>query len=701
MYWHSISRLFRPGRLEPSEDREGKIVDDACQRLNLRRHSEIGRGSYGIVYKVVSKETDKEYALKVSPLKKDDERVTRYLQQEAMIQRQLDHDNVIRVANSLFTDDFVAIQMDLCEMNILQYTEQFGVDRVCPNGRVLKVLEEKALRPLARDILRGLVYIHHKGFFHRDIKPANILVVLDTRGRPIAKITDFGTAKETDYTASFVGSGGYEAPEVQHPSLSAKGYDKRCDVWSAGMTFFQLLTGSFANVDDLHPFNTRPESEGLSDCCRDLINSMLTWHFEKRFTSLQALSHPFVMPKIFVMDLLNPVRSFGRVRSLELGDTSFRKKNWSITWGDVAEVLGFGAVEDLMIITDKGRTVERDDPVEPPVDSDIHVLFVPRKTPIPRLDVNGVSAVCRSAIDQGEVMRSNITRVNFYLRELKARYQFCDMTFNRPYSFVNHCMPLLCFDWLQSELDKQQLALLRNRIEGLPLASFTRPERKEWKPVQASPEDEAELNTLANLVTRVIDSVEAKARECIGDFRQECCYLSVALREWKVVERCQCLKHAVDSFNSLLDSIREDVIVMGSLMDYITILKNAQIEGKYSNPKDVFRDLGAVLRRCPYLRWQQRIFCVVEPEGLGSSEQKGRAEELKARIREQKELLDNMREEFSRLQAMVNQKRDSSQRELLRLRTTKAILEDVLLSRGLSFGQFNTDGDDDDSFTPL
>jgi WD40 repeat protein/serine/threonine protein kinase/tetratricopeptide (TPR) repeat protein len=84
----------------------------------------------------------------------------------------------------------------------------------------------------------ALSYAHAQGTLHRDIKPSNLL--LDTQG--IVWVTDFGLAKAADsedltHTGDVVGTLRYMAPE----RLGGKG-DARSDVYSLGLTLYELLT---------------------------------------------------------------------------------------------------------------------------------------------------------------------------------------------------------------------------------------------------------------------------------------------------------------------------------------------------------------------------------------------------------------------------------------------------------------------------
>ena len=103
-------------------------------------------------------------------------------------------------------------------------------------------MKEKHALHYFYQILQGLNYLHSNNIIHRDIKPQNILI--DKYN--VCKIADFGFAryKEEDTLLKTVcGSPLYMAPEI----IKKQHYTESADIWSAGVLFYQMLTGS-------HPF---------------------------------------------------------------------------------------------------------------------------------------------------------------------------------------------------------------------------------------------------------------------------------------------------------------------------------------------------------------------------------------------------------------------------------------------------------------
>nr|AAX07526.1 cyclin-dependent kinase-activating kinase [Prosthecobacter dejongeii] len=115
-------------------------------------------------------------------------------------------------------------------------------------------------------VCEALQFAHDHGVIHRDIKPTNIL--LDVRGR--VRVADFGLAKLSatsqqattqSRTGMVMGTPGYAAPEQRRAEANL---DHRADIFSTGVTLYELLTGHLP-VGVFEPPSKKSDAPALLD----------------------------------------------------------------------------------------------------------------------------------------------------------------------------------------------------------------------------------------------------------------------------------------------------------------------------------------------------------------------------------------------------------------------------------------------------
>ena len=204
----------------------------------------LGVGGMGTVYRARQTKLERDVALKIiRPESAMDAAFAERFNREAKTLAKLNHPNIVGV------HDFGEVDVPANDGQPASKFYFFLMEFVDgPNLReVVQAEHLQADQALAiiPQICDALEFAHDEGVVHRDIKPENILV--DGRGR--VKIADFGLAKLAERSAeSFtltgthqvMGTPRYMAPEQMEGSRAV---DRRADIFSLGVVFYELLTG--------------------------------------------------------------------------------------------------------------------------------------------------------------------------------------------------------------------------------------------------------------------------------------------------------------------------------------------------------------------------------------------------------------------------------------------------------------------------
>lgn len=193
----------------------------------------IGKGAFGTVLLVEDTVVDERLILKfLNPNVAGDEEMLQRFVHELRFSRKITHKNVIRIYDFLNLSGSYAISMEFFPSHTLG-AEVAGHKPLPP---------EKAAG-WARDIATGMSVAHQVGIIHRDLKPANLLI----NDEGLLKIVDFGVAAaagggDTNLTKTgyVIGSPKYMAPE----QILGKKVDHRADIYSLGVIFYEMLTGT-------------------------------------------------------------------------------------------------------------------------------------------------------------------------------------------------------------------------------------------------------------------------------------------------------------------------------------------------------------------------------------------------------------------------------------------------------------------------
>ena len=253
----------------------------------------LGEGGAGAVYEGRHIDLGNPVAIKVlfSELARMPQIRERFVE-EGRIQANLRHPNLVAVNDIVEEGSLVAIVMEYVEGETLHHFIQRQTDTIPV---------EKAVGIVLR-VLAGLDVAHSASIVHRDIKPGNILLAATELGM-VPKLCDFGIAK-VDSNRSLTVSGTkmgtlhYMAPEQFQ---DARTVDPGADIYSLGITFYELLTGhlpfdsdneyalmrAHLDIKPPSPSGYRP---GLPDQLNDLVLRCMEKRPEDRYASAREMA---------------------------------------------------------------------------------------------------------------------------------------------------------------------------------------------------------------------------------------------------------------------------------------------------------------------------------------------------------------------------------------------------------------------------
>ncbi|CAM6101688.1 unnamed protein product [Calypogeia fissa] len=266
---------------------ETVTVEDPSLKYDLL--NELGKGSYGAVYKARDRRTSELVAIKVISLCEGEEGYEEIRGEIEMLQ-QCNHPNVVRYLGSYQGEDYLWIVMEYCGggsvADLMSVTDE--------------ALEEHQIAYICKESLKGLAYLHSIFKVHRDIKGGNIL--LTEQGE--VKLGDFGVAAQLTRTMSkrntFIGTPHWMAPEVIQESR----YDGKVDVWALGVSAIEMAEG-LPPRSNVHPMRvlfmiSREPAPMLEDkekwslVFHDFVAKCLTKEPRVRPTATVMVEHKFI-----------------------------------------------------------------------------------------------------------------------------------------------------------------------------------------------------------------------------------------------------------------------------------------------------------------------------------------------------------------------------------------------------------------------
>ena len=266
----------------------------------------LGKGSYGIVYKVKNKDTNEIYVIKQIPLKGLSSKEISEMRQESKILSSINSDFVVKYYDSFEENNNINIVMEYCDEGDLN-------DFITKKKEENKLIEEDLIWKIFLKITIGLGHIHKMKILHRDLKTMNIFLKSGFQ----VKIGDLGVAKillKNSFANTLIGTPYYLSPEI----CKEEPYNNKSDVWALGCILYELCTFK-------HPFeannqgalilkimNSSPENLNnyYSKDLKDLIYLLLEKDSRKRPSCKDILNLDFVRNKLKSLGFINYLKDF-------------------------------------------------------------------------------------------------------------------------------------------------------------------------------------------------------------------------------------------------------------------------------------------------------------------------------------------------------------------------------------------------------
>jgi len=283
---------------------------DLTQKYKFIDAHSLGSGAVARVCRMQELETGRHVAVKVVekyPLQIRN--MITQMEREIRVHKRLRHPNILRL-HACFEDSthwYMVLELASRLVNLLV-------------RHPWKRLREPQAGWLFGQVVDGVSHLHQKGCVHRDLKPDNVLIVEDC-----PKICDFGWCAELNegQRRTFCGTFDYMAPEV----IFGEGHGAEADVWSLGITLYELLAGGtpFASQsaaggrtsasetfqERIHKVDYVLPNWFSSEVCH-LVNGMLQRYPQQRYTASKVLEHKW-LARFF----LKPKQAGARPPSLE------------------------------------------------------------------------------------------------------------------------------------------------------------------------------------------------------------------------------------------------------------------------------------------------------------------------------------------------------------------------------------------------
>jgi serine/threonine protein kinase len=279
------------------------------QLLSYKISSVLGEGGMGTVYLAEHTNFDRKVAIKaIHPHLAKNEEIRQRFKNEAATMARLQHPNIVSLYDYFVDEEGLYLIMELVEgVELESYLQNIG-----------SPLDEHVSAAFMKQLLEAFSHAHDKGVVHRDIKPANILITNDGT----IKVLDFGIAKIVDgdglhtmtKTGTQIGTVYYMSPE----QVQGKKVDARSDIYSLGVTFYQMLTAQnpyngcttefevYSKIVQEQLPNPKAANPAISDVIVTILNKATAKDPEKRFQTCEQFKQALLKKEQQISEATKP-----------------------------------------------------------------------------------------------------------------------------------------------------------------------------------------------------------------------------------------------------------------------------------------------------------------------------------------------------------------------------------------------------------
>jgi mitogen-activated protein kinase 1/3 len=287
----------------------------------------IGSGAYGIILSAKDTQNNNQ-VVAIKKLKSISDIIDlKRIAREILIMKYCQHENIIPLFDVIIHLNKNPKLNKIADVYLVMEKMDSDLQKIIASKQELS---DEHYQFILYQILRALYFLHSANIIHRDFKPSNVLINEDCT----VKLCDFGMSRaiqeeENISLTEYVVARYYRAPEVM---LSSHHYSKKIDVWSVGCAFAELLSKKFMFPGDNYiaqikliievlgtqddkdlnfisnssaknfvmQFKNIPKKDfnKILKCenpdAVDLVEKMLVFNPEKRYSIEQCLNHPYL-----------------------------------------------------------------------------------------------------------------------------------------------------------------------------------------------------------------------------------------------------------------------------------------------------------------------------------------------------------------------------------------------------------------------